>query len=146
MEKDAILYEIGYLLKSGLTDEEVLSFSEALRNTITDKGGLITSEGKAKAQNLAYPIKGETASIANWLRFLIKPSLVEELEKYLKKQKDILRFTIIKTVKEKAMKPRALRPKKLKTVIPPETTGAEKEKEEIKEEEIDKKIEELLGE
>jgi len=146
MEKDAGLYEIGYLFKDGLGDEEILSFSENLRNTITDRGGLITTEGKPKKQNLAYPIKKETTAIFNWLRFMVKPALLGEIEKYLKEQKTIIRFIVVKTVKEKAQKPRVPRLKKTKLVIPAENDAGKTEKEEIKEEEIDKKIEELLGE
>ncbi len=156
MEKDAELYEIGYLLKSDLGDEDVLSFSEKLRNTITDKSGLITSDGKPRRQNLAYPIKGETFATFNWLNFMAKPSLISTVEKYMEDQSVVLRFLIIKTEKEKTPKPGSLKARRIRTKreegVAPVVPGIDfpagrpdEKKEEIKEEEIDKKIEELLG-
>lgn len=154
MEKDAELYEIGYLLKDSLGDEEVLSFSGELRNKITEKSGLITSEGKPRKQNLAYPIKKETIATFNWLRFTMKPRMIEVLEENLKNNLNILRFSIVKIEKEKALKPSALKKAKrakvrkpISTSVPAVTVNSDKKeaKEEIKEEEIDKKIEELLG-
>lgn len=152
MEKSAELYEIGYLVKDSLRDEDVLSFSENLRNTITEKGGLVISEGKPKKQNLAYPIKKETLATFNWLGLTMKPQTIEEIDKYLKENSDVLRFIIIKTEKEKAPKPSILKPKKIRrkkqittSISVPKIEESDKEKEEIKEEEIDKKIEELLG-
>lgn len=152
MEKDAILYEIGYLLKDSLEDEDVLSFSENLRNSITEKGGLITTEGKPKKQSLVYPIKKEVTTTFNWLKFLVKPIAIKEVKNYLEGHPSVLRFLIMKTETEKAPKKGTLKPKRLQvkkpavvTMATPETTKSEIEMDELKEEEIDKKIEELLG-
>lgn len=162
MEKEAGSYEIGYILKSDLKEEEVLSFSEKLRNIITEKGGLIISEGRPKKQILAYSIKKETIATFNWIKFLIKPQLIKELKEYLDQQALVLRFITVKTPERKTTKPSLTKRKKIKfkKLLAPtlptdekklgkkEIAPEEKEKKEeiqIKEEEIDKKIEELLG-
>jgi ribosomal protein S6 len=167
MEKEPELYEVGYLLKSGLEEGGILAFSENLRNTILEKRGLIVSEGKTKKQPLAYPIKKELSAIFNWIKFSVEAVSIKEIKKYLDKQTDILRFLIIKVQKEEPPKPTILKPRKAKIqkapLAEPVKTGllqkpiktVEKEKideskdidkTKIKEEEIDKKIEKLLEE
>jgi len=151
MEKEAILYEIGYLLNSNLKEEEILVFIENLRNKITEKNGLIVSEGRTKKQTLAYPIKKENTAFFNWIKFKLTPETIKNLEEEIKKEKDILRFLITKPAKEKSSfitSKKSFRPKKviLETKQEKPLKSTEPKEQKIKEEEIDKKIEELLGE
>ncbi len=147
MDKDTITYEIGYLLNSSLKEEEILSFSEKFRNAITEKGGLILSEGAPKSLTLAYTIKKETNGYFNWLKFMLKPAVLKDITAYLDKQNNVLRYLVIKS-KEKSgkisQKPRIRK----ETSVPKIEEGvAEKpvQPEGVREEEIDKKIEEILG-
>ncbi len=155
MEKDPITYEIGYLLKPSLKEEELLAFSEKLRNLITGKTGLILSEGTTKNQPLAYAVKKETNAYFNWIKFLLRPEFIKEIEESLKKDLPVLRFLAMK-MPEKTGK--AFAPKKIKKIkisqkpkeTAEETTPVEKTpiatpEQSVKEEEIDRKIEELLG-
>ncbi|MDO8590495.1 MAG: 30S ribosomal protein S6 [bacterium] len=157
MEKETQLYEIGYLLNSALKDEEVLSFSENLRNFIAGKNGLIISTGTPKRQSLSYRIKKEDAAVFNWIKFTLKPELLKDFKEYFDKLPVVLRFLIIKTKQETARKtsPRIKPvdvPKTDSTQIPEtkdkSTPVVESKPVEntVKEEDIDKKIEELLGE
>ena len=154
MKKESELYEIGYLLRENLKEEDVLSFLEKLRNAIVDKGGLITSEGENKKQTLAYSIKNEKTALFNWIKFSTKPESIKEIKEYLNKQTSLLRFIIIKTAKEEPLVIRKIKPPKIQTKKPlglltPKTLEEKKidtETTKIKEEEIDKKIEELLRE
>lgn len=145
MEKQAILYEIGYLLKPGLKDEEISDFSEKIKNLILEKNGLVESEGKSKKQTLAYPIKKEISAIFNWIKFTITPSAQKEIVDLLKTNPAIIRLLAIKTKKEEAVKPFTLKPriKKTEETVPDQLVPTEPKLEEA---EIDKKIEELLGE
>ena len=142
MDKETILYEIGYLLKSSLKDDEVVKFAEKLRNIISEKKGLIISEGKPKKQTLEYPIKKESSAFFNWIKFMLGQDFIKEIKETLDKEKNLLRFLIIKTKKEGPAKPTILKPKKR---IIKKTKEVAEETPKIKEEEIDKKIEELLG-
>ncbi len=159
MIKETNLYEIGYLLKEDLKEEEILAFSEKFRNIITKNGGLIITEGKIKKETLAYPIKKEINALFNWVKFSISTdkSILNKIKKHLDTQSEILRFLTIKT-EEEQQKPIIFkkRPaaKKIDEVTKEITETNEKilKKEEIdttkskvKEEEIDKEIEELLG-
>jgi len=148
MEKEAILYEIGYLLNPNLKDEEILYFTDKLKTIISEKNGLVESEGKSKKQALAYPVKKETSAIFNWIKFAATPSAIEEISEYFKKHPAVLRFLVIKTKKEEPPRPVILRPKIRKTeetAAAAAVSGQEEVKEKIQEAEIDKKIEELLG-
>lgn len=162
MEKETQLYEIGYLLNSASKDEEILSFSENLRNFIVGKNGLIVSAGSPKRQPLSYRIKGEDAAVFNWIKFTLRTELLKNVREYFDKLPTVLRFLVVKTKEDSARKtsPKIKPASILKTETAPSdslpkndsaqtsevktgkipTEGAEKD------EDIDKKIEELLGE
>ena len=184
MEKETVIYELSYHLKPDLKDEEILAFTENLRNIIAGKKGLIISEGKPKKAQLAYSLKKESSSIFNWIKFMINPALISEIQEALDRETIILRHMAVKAQKEEAPRKPAQEKKdkevkldlaegeeKKEETIPAEEAAAEpkeaapvtdepvaesekddgKEKErqeklKIQEEEIDKKIEELLGE
>lgn len=149
-------------MNSALKDEEVLSFSENLRNFIAEKNGLIISTGTPKRQSLSYRIKKEDAAVFNWIKFTLKPELLKDFKEYFDKLPVVLRFLIIKTKQETVKKtsPRIKLTDALKTetkpvdTLPktdstqtPETKNENKQTDNtVKEEDIDKKIEELLGE
>ncbi|KKS79491.1 MAG: hypothetical protein UV54_C0033G0002 [Candidatus Beckwithbacteria bacterium GW2011_GWA2_43_10] len=146
-------------MNSALKDEEVLSFSENLRNFIAEKNGLIISTGTPKRQSLSYRIKKEDAAVFSWIKFTLKTELLKDFKEYFDKLPAVLRFLVIKTKQEATRK---TVPRIKLTDVPktdsmqmPETkqegtTATENKSTEnavaVKEEDIDKKIEELLGE
>ena len=146
-------------MNSALKDEEVLSFSENLRNFIAGKNGLIISAGTPKRQSLSYRIKKEDAAVFSWIKFTLKTELLKDFKEYFDKLPAVLRFLVIKTKQEATRK---TVPRIKLTDVPktdsmqmPETkqegtTATENKSTEnavaVKEEDIDKKIEELLGE
>lgn len=158
MEKERLVYEIGYMFKDSLEGEELLGFTEKIRNTIASNNSIVISEGKPKKQPLAYPIKKEVAGVFNWIKFQTSPDSIKKIESELKKESEILRFITTKSRKEETSRPtimpfkkRTLEPKEKPLVIIEHAPETETQKEELlsekmKEEEIDKKIEELLGE
>lgn len=146
MEKEPELYEIGYLLQANLEESAVLDFFGKLKNIIAEKGGLIISEGKNKKQTLAYPIKKEKVALFNWIKFSVKPGSIKEIKEYLNKQSPLLRFIIVKTTEEKPTTIPTIKPKRTPIKKTRRSFTPDSETPKIKEEEIDKKIEELLGE
>jgi len=149
IEKEPILYEIGYLLKDTLKEEQLVDFLEKLRGEISQNKEMFVSEGNAKKINLAYPIKKEVVALFNWIRIKAKPEAIEQIESFLKKEKVILRLLTIKIKKEKPLKQVLIkRPRieKTETLVTPKTKQPKEKENKIKEEEIDKKIKELLGE
>ncbi|MFC1751620.1 30S ribosomal protein S6 [Patescibacteria group bacterium] len=151
MRDESTSYEIGYLIKATLKDEEVLAFSDNIKHVITDNKGLILSEGRAKKQALAYPINKETTAFFNWIKFSLSSSAIKELKSILDRHQSVLRFLLIKNAKEEPAKRSVLglrKPKVVKQKTTDETPKEPRPEAEIQlqEAEIDKKIEEILGE
>ncbi len=144
MEKETKMYEIGYLLSPLIFEEKLDEEISALRKLIEDRKGFIMNESRAKSQSLAYPVKGFNSAYFGWIKFAASPEVLPEIKISFDNPPiggdKIIRFLIIKTIKETAV-PRLTKKivkKKIFLERPKEKLG-------IKPEEIDKKIEELIG-
>lgn len=130
------IYQLTYLISADLSEEELRSFSEKITSLIQEEGGVINEVNGPKKKDLAYLIKkNKTAYLTN-LTFYFPPEKLENLEKKLRGEKQILRYLIEKKKMAKRVavpiKPRLIKPS------PP------KAKVELKE--LEKKLEEILGE
>lgn len=155
MEEETRLYEIGYLLRGDMEEDKAVEINEAVKKTIKVELGAIMQEGKSEKKNLAYPIKKQGAAYFNWLRFILPAEKTQSLVKYFGKI-DFLRFllTELKPEKEPSKRPPKIKPAKMEILASEErkekTKQIQKEeeaqpKERLQVEEIDKKIEEILG-
>lgn len=133
-EREPKLYEIAYLLKANQTEEEATLEGQKIRNMIETKGGIVTEDSKALKKKLAYEIQKQNEAYFGWIKFLLKSSALENINKELKKLPEIIRFSIYKAKGGEVIERRT---KKRKKITP------EEERVQIKE--IDKKLEELLG-
>jgi ribosomal protein S6 len=143
-EKEPRLYEFAYLLNPLITEEKLADEINILRSIIEEKANsLILSEEAPKSRKLAYPIKKVDTAYFGWIRFMSRPDAVFEVKNEFDKNKNILRFLIILAKQEAApRKPMKIsKPKKPAAVKAPKP----EEKQPIVEEEIDKKLEELIG-
>ena len=141
MENEQKVYEIGYLLSPLISEEKLDEEIGSLRKIIEDGGSFIMSEGQPKMQKLAYAVEKNENAYFGWIKFTAGPEILLEIKGSFEKLKEkIIRFLIIETVKE-TLAPAVSKKifKKRKTVFPEGKEG------EMKFEEIDKKLEELLG-
>lgn len=142
MDKEQKMYEIGYLLSPLVPEEKLDEEISALRKLIEDKQGFIMNEGRLKSQKLAYPINKFETAYFGWMKFIINPEDVSKVKSSFKNPPiggdKIIRFLITQIMAEKA------RPIITKKIIKKKKVAVPKPKTEIKPEEIDKKIEELL--
>ncbi len=147
MDREQKIYELGYLLTPLVPEEKVNEEISVLRGDIEKKKGLIIGEEIAKMRKLAYTIKKPNAGSFDsvyfgWIKFVIGGEFLSGVRESLKKNAKIVRFLFLDITKEESIKKiPAGRVIKRKKVIAKEA----KPKEEIKTEEIDKKLEELLG-
>ncbi len=153
-DKDLIetkIYEIGYHLLPTLSEVDVLPEVSKIHSLISEKGGLVISEGAPQMRQLAYDIskKVDGKSLAfnkayfGWIKFEMDPSHVADINLKLESMPDILRFLVVKTVRENTMHaPKAPMFRKDSSRETPEA-GTE-EKPQISEAEIDKSIDELV--
>lgn len=147
MDREQKIYELGYLLTPLIPEEKVNEEISVLRGEIEKKQGLIIGEEIAKMRKLAYTIKEPNAgsfdsAYFGWIKFVIDGELLAGVKESLKRNDKIIRFLVLDITKEESVKKiPSERSMKRKKVVTKET----KPKEEIKTEEIDKKLEELLG-
>lgn len=148
------VYEIGYLIVPTVAEESVGAQVSNVKNAIESKGGVFISEDFPKMRTLAYTMSKKIGAelrkfdraYFGWVKFEMNSEEVDSIKKVLDGNDEILRFLIIKTVREN-------------TVI--ETAALEEEKKEnsddadmedsddddapqASEEEIDKSIEKLV--
>ncbi len=144
------IYEVGYSLVPTLEESEVPEFASKIKAAIEGDGGAIISEETPTLRTLAYDISKSNASknqkfnkaYFGWVKFEIEVPQIEKVKKALEAERDILRFIIVKTVRENTMfHPKFSRPKKMDKASYSEGTTEVKE---VSEEEIDKSIEDLV--
>ncbi len=86
-------YELVFVLKPTLTEEEMASKVEQIKNLITSNGGEIYNEEKWGRRTLAYPIQKFNNGYYFILNFKTEnPELAPKLEYNLRIDEDIIRF------------------------------------------------------
>lgn len=134
------LYELTYLIRPDLSEEEAKDFSQKINSFIQEEGGILERTTSSKKTNLAYPIKKgdkylKTAYLSS-LNLYLDPQKLKNLEEKLRKEKDILRASFFKKRLKKALETSRRIPRRKKAV------SEKSKKVELKK--IEEKIEELL--
>ncbi len=124
-------YQLTFLLPPNLKEEEIKKIQEGLNFLIKKEGGVLENSEIIGRKKLAYKIKKEEEAIFCNLEFCLLAEKLEELEKKLKSEKEILRYLILSKGEKREIK--MPKPKKIK-----------KEKVEISE--IEEKLKEILNE
>ena len=144
MEKESKIYEVGYLLSPLIPEDKLDGEIFVLRDAIEKKQGLVVNEEKARMQRLAYniikPHAGNFESAwFGWIKFMANPEIVSEIKNSFDKNQNIVRFLIVNSAKEDTTRRAPRKTMGRKPFTAPEV------KTEIKTEEVDKKLEELLA-
>lgn len=150
MDKDHNLYEVAYLVSPAYSEEEAQNYQQALKNLVQGAGGLIDQEGEVIKRRLAYPVKKMREAHLGSFRFLLSSEKIAELENKLKSSKEVLRHLIVHTKRQppRTIRSQVLKPGVTATSAKPEKAGKPESAQmepaaDI--EEIDKKLEEILG-
>lgn len=160
-------YEFIFILSPELGEKDINSFEQEVEKDIKNLGGNLKKQGKIERRDLAYPIKKFQSAYYLVINFLLNPEKIEELSAVFKHKKEVLRFifTFIEEpsfVKAKERKKKKKPKSKLerfeevaKEISEEELETAKeivkkkkkekKEEKKIKLEEIDKKLDEILG-
>ena len=152
------IYEVGYHIVSSVSEENIPAEIEKIKTYLIKEKAIIISEENPKLRNLAYSIKkafGGSYKIFDKAYFgFIKFELGEEgdikkIDLAMKNNESILRYIVIKTVRENTMySPKITvfsdKEAKIKTIFK-ENKIAKVEKK-VNMEEIDKSIEALIEE
>ena len=136
-ESDPVLYELHYTIKAG-TPEDAASKAGMVVGLIEKEHGIIVSQIPPALKALAYPIRKEREAYIGWIHFMVKPDITPKLEAHLRAEPSLLRSLLTRTQKEDRTSEPSRRRKHITVSAPAPETQA-------KNEEIDKKLEEILG-
>lgn len=141
-------YEFAYLISPAVAEDEVLVVSGKLAKLIEDSQGLIRHQETPSKRRLAYPIKKEQNAYFGWITFSASPENMSAIEKKINGAENLLRHMVLE---EEEIPPQPLRtftprPAPVRANPPAAApTDAEKPEEKLDLEELDKKLEEILG-
>jgi ribosomal protein S6 len=148
------VYELSYLLLPSFSEAESAQKAGALKETVSSLGGAVISDENPVLIDLAYQMTKVVGTIRHkesrghfgWVKFEMTPSGIEALKKNLDLDQDILRYLIVKTVRENTLlngKIRLQKEEKGKKDEEVLVEAPEVPKESVPEE-IDKSIDELV--
>jgi len=108
MDKNERVYELGYLLVPTIEEVNLPVMYGNLKELVSSFGGISISDEMPKMIPLAYMMVKVVANVRNkfntayfgWLKFTMDSDKVLELKKKLDLDPNIIRFLILKTVKE----------------------------------------------
>lgn len=89
-------YELTYLLKPEMTKKEISTLSEKINSFIQSQKGVIEKNLPEQTKTLGYPIQNSKNVFLKTVVFSYNPKVLLLLDKYLKEEKSIVRFLIIK--------------------------------------------------
>ena len=143
MEAQVKQYEIAYLISPKTKEEDVFGEAGKITGFIqATASGLIGHIAEPKQIRLAYPINKSRDAYFGWTRFTINPETLADFEKKLKLEKAIMRYLIVEA-EEEPIRIRIMRPKVPLTMPKPSEPSPAEEK--VNMEELDKRLEEILG-
>lgn len=163
MDTGAKSYEVAYLISPALPEDEVFGEAGKITAAIQDAHGLVGRIEEPKKRRLAYPIRLARRSsngggklreaYFGWTTFAIAPERLTDIERRLKAEPNVVRYLIAEEVKRPAAPPRLRLDRARRPAVPaprlegvkPFTPAAPKEEDKTKLEELDKKLEEILG-
>jgi len=97
-------YELTYLIQSETSREEISAFSQKINSFIENQKGIIEKNSEEQPRTLGYPIQDKKNVFLKTVLFKHSPDKLLELDKYLKEEKSILRYFLIKIEEKKKKK------------------------------------------
>ncbi len=102
------VYELGYLLNPSIPSEDVSVHYDSLKDLIVSMAGAVISDEMPRMLALSYTMSKVTQNVRSkfntayfgWIKFELDRGRVAELKKKLHLDANIIRFLILKTVRE----------------------------------------------
>jgi len=89
-------YEVLFIVKPTLTDDEINARADFVKDIITKNGGEIANVVAMGARKLAYKIDKYERGVYFVIYFTAPASLIEELTRNIRYNEDIIRFLVVK--------------------------------------------------
>jgi len=155
-EKEIIsqIYEIGFHFVPGVGDEGSGESFNKLRTLLEGNGAEIISYELPNRIGLAYALEKMidhkkqtyTESYFGWVKFDVAREKIDVIKKTLDENQEILRYIIIKTIKENTLAPKKVYVAKQERDRKSSPVSNLEEPQEIDEEEVDRQIDALVSE
>ena len=94
-------YELLYVLKPTLTDEEIASNIAKIEAVLVREGAEILATNKMGIRKLAYPIQKNERGVYTVVYFKSKGSVIAELERNLKFNEEVIKYLTVRYTKVK---------------------------------------------
>ena len=142
-------YQLTYLISPEISEKDLKDFPEKINSFLKEEEGILQERENPIRKKLGYPIKikGEggirkriSQAFFASLNFQLNPEKLENLEKKLKGESKILRYLIL----SKPLPPKKERVEKIPAKTISKIPKKPKKKVELKE--IERKLDEILGE
>jgi len=151
-EGEIQIYELGYHLLPTIAEENINEEVAKIHSILTQNGANIIGEGLPSLRELSYQIQKriETKSLQfskayfGWVKFELDRSKIAAVKSKVEVEGSVLRFLIVKTVRENTMHVISKIPTFKKENTKEEILIDAEEKVPVSEAEIDKSIDELL--
>ncbi len=150
---DGKVYELGYLLVPTIAEEEVASVYGGLKDLISGFGGSFVADEMPRMMPIAYSMTKVVANVRSkfntayfgWVKFIMLPADVLELKRKLDFDPNVIRFLLIKTVKENTMATKRFPRADVARKAPVNKEGEEGATLPIDKAEIDKEIDAMVS-
>jgi ribosomal protein S6 len=152
-ENTSKVYELGYLFVPTIKEEDLSLNYTNLKDTIVSFGAEIISDEMPKSIPLAYSMVKVISNVRNkfntayfgWVKFAMPADKVLELKKNLDLDNNIIRFLILKTVKENTIATKKFARSETYKKPSSKKTGENEVVAPINKEEIDKEIDAMVS-
>lgn len=139
------IYELTYLMPLDLADEETRILQERINSYISENQGTLDKVEDMEKKRLGEPIKNQNMAKLVSLIFRMNQEKIEDLEKKIKSEKQVIHHMILnKKIRKMTDSPRRMRQMTTQNIETESKIMEKPKKVEIKE--IEKKLEEILGE
>lgn len=135
-EAESKQYEMNYWIDGRLESQKAEEFADKIRSFLDTSRNIIMEQTSVKLQRLAYPIRRQTEAFWGWLKFMANPGELANIELKIGRMPEVLRFFVARAKREDASRRLTISQSKKKAVTKEEAARTE---------EIDKKLEEILG-
>lgn len=89
-------YELVYIVRSSVSDEDTAALGERVQTWIGAEGGDVQKVNPWGRRRLAYPIQNNRDGVYVHINFRAGPRAASAIERNLKLSEDVLRFMLIR--------------------------------------------------
>ena len=133
-EREPKLYELCYIIDGRLENQKTEEVTNKIRAILDSAHNMVIEMTPLKLQKLAYPINDQAEAFWGWIKFMINPEELADVKQKITRLPEVLRILIVESKRETMIE----RPRRSKKKVLTEEEIARTE-------EIDKKLEEILG-